>query len=225
MSLPKTLARGVRHPIARVLTLARHSASYPFDTPLTREIHRLERRSSEKPLRAIGDIPGLEPAPRHGLTGLAYQLVRHYKPRVVVQLGTRGGLATLAIASALRDNAEGGQLFAVDPENGPDAYGAHLASLGLGSIVTPLRMAPHGARDQVARPIDLLLIDAIRPSEAVEDDWESYGPIVRPGGMVLFDGVRSGIQVRHFWRAMTRNHENHTVRRSDYLGIIRTKQH
>ena len=37
MSLPKKLARGVRRPIARVLTLARHSASYPFDTPLTRD--------------------------------------------------------------------------------------------------------------------------------------------------------------------------------------------
>ena len=118
MSLPQKLARGVRRPIARVLTLARHSASYPFDTPMTREVHSIERRGSERALRAMKDLPGLEPPPRHGLPGLAYQVVRHYKPRVVVELGTLDGLEALAIGTALRDNGEGGKLYLVDGRDG-----------------------------------------------------------------------------------------------------------
>jgi predicted O-methyltransferase YrrM len=225
MSLPKKLAQGVRRPIGRVLALARHSASYPFDTPLTREIHRLERRWSEKPLRAMGDLPGLEPPPRHGLTGLAYQVVRHYKPRVVVQLGARDGLAALAIGAALRDTAEGGKLYLVDDSRGDDdqPWMGHRARLGLDAAIVPLRMGHDAARDQVARPIDLLVIDAGRSRQAVEGDWDDYAAIVRPGGMVLFPGVRSDPEVRRFWRSMTRNHENHSVRRHQGLGVIRTK--
>jgi predicted O-methyltransferase YrrM len=227
MSLPKKLARGVRRPIARVLTLARHSASYPFDTPLTREIHQVERRGSEKALRAMKDLPGMEDPPRHGLPGLAYQIVNHYKPRIVVELGLLDGLEALAIGTALRDIGEGGKLFVVDAGGKDDAHQAflkHQAGLGLDPVITPLRIGHDEARDQVTRPIDLLLIDARRSRDAVEADFESYSPIVRPGGMVLFLGVKSEPEVRPFWKKMTRNHENHTVRRYGGVGIIRIKQ-
>jgi predicted O-methyltransferase YrrM len=227
MSLPKKLARGVRRPIDRVLTLARHSASYPFDTPLTREIHAIERRGSEKALRPMKDLPGMDAPPRHGLPGLGYQLVNNYKPRVVVELGTLDGLEALAIGTALRDIGEGGKLFLVDGREGDDAHRAflgHRTGLGLEDVVAPLRMSHDEARDQVPRPIDLLLIDAGRSRDDVEADFESFGPIVRPGGMVLFLGVRRNPEVRPFWRKMTRNHENHTVRRFGGVGIIRIKQ-
>ena len=227
MSLPKKLARGVRRPIARVLTLARHSASYPFDTPLTREIHAIERRGSEKALRSMKDLPGMEEPPRHGLPGLAYQIVRHYKPRIVVELGMLDGLEALAIGSALRDIGEGGKLFLIDIEVKEEAHQAflkHRAGLGLDSAIDPLRVTPDEARGQVARPIDLLLIDARRDRDAVEADFESYSPIVRPGGLVLFLGVKSDPEVRPLWKKMTRNHENHTVRRYGGVGVIRIKQ-
>ncbi|WP_435009602.1 class I SAM-dependent methyltransferase [Tundrisphaera lichenicola] len=228
MSLPHKLARGVRRPIASVLTLARHSASYPFDTPMTREVHSIERRSSEKALRAMKDLPGLEGPPRHGLPGLAYQVVRHYNPHVVVELGILDGLEALAIGTALRDNNESGRLFLVDPRAGEEPHQSLLArrsELGLDDAIVPLGVGNNEAREQVARPVDLLLIDARRTAEAVEADFESYWPIVRPGGIVLFLGVTSSPEIRPFWRKMTRNHENHTVRRFGGVGFIRIKQH
>jgi predicted O-methyltransferase YrrM len=220
------VARGVGRPSTRVRSLARHSASYPFDTPLTREIHTIERRGSEKALRSMKDLPGMEEPPRHGLPGLAYQIVHHYKPRVVVELGTLDGLEALAIATALRDINEGGKLFVVPGANDAvhQSFQDAQASLGLEPVIATLRMSPDEARDKVTRPIDLLLIDAHRGLDAVEADFESYSPIVRPGGMVLFLGVRGEPEVRPFWKKMTRNHENHTVRRYGGVGIIRIKQ-
>ncbi len=172
----------------------------------------------------------MEDPPRHGLPGLAYQIVKHYKPHIVVELGMLDGLEALAIGTAIRDIGEGGKLFAVNSWEGGgkdvahQSFLRHQASLGLDSAIAPLGVGHDEARDQVTRPIDLLAIDARRSRDAVEADFESYSPIVRPGGLVLFLGVKSEPEVRPFWKKMTRNHENHTVRRYGGVGIIRIKQ-
>ena len=58
-----------------------------------------------------------------GLGTIAYEIISHFKPKKVVELGSFGGFSTCAMALALRDLGEGGQIYAVDTWIGDDHTG------------------------------------------------------------------------------------------------------
>jgi hypothetical protein len=240
MSLPRTLARSLlpaeaRRSLKRGLTPLYHSVTWPFKTPLSREVLRLERAVTDGPIRGLKDFDELRSSAWLGLEGLAYQIVRHYRPKVIVELGTHMGLSALAMGLALRDLGEGGKLFAVDSWEGDPQAGLYgdavyrtflqrCDQLKLGETIVPLKMYFDEARDKVATPIDLLHIDGLHTWDAVNHDWETFGPLVRPGGLVMFHDVNTVFDdVRRFWAGLSNTHESHTVPYSNGLGIIRTK--
>lgn len=58
------------------------------------------------------------------------------------------------------------------------------------------------------RPIDCLFIDGDHTCDGVRQDYEMYGPLVRPGGLIAFHDIApiadgqsnvDGIQVKRFW--------------------------
>jgi O-antigen biosynthesis protein len=231
--LPAGLRRSLRHHLTPIY----HTVTWPFKTPLSREILQLEGQGQRERLRELEDFKELELSAWQGLEGLAYHIVRHYRPKLIVELGTHMGLSALAMGLALRDLGEGGRLFAVDSwEGDPQAgfYGDSVyrtflgrsEQLDLGSIIVALRMYFDDARDRVATPIDLLHIDGLHTWEAVSHDFEVFGPLVRPGGLVMFHDVNSGYEgVQRFWAGISRRYESHMVPYSNGLGIIRTKGH
>ncbi len=240
MSLPRTLAKSLlpveaRRSIKRGLTPLYHTVTWPFKTPLSREILRLERVSSAQPLREMEDFQEMRSSAWLGLEGLAYQIVQHYRPKVIVELGTHMGLSALSMGLALRDLGEGGRLFAVDCwEGDPQAghYGETVyqtflrrrSQLKLDDTIVPLKMYFDEALDKVATPIDLLHIDGLHTWDAVKHDWETFGPLVRPGGLVMFHDVNSVFEdVCRFWAGLSNTLESHTVPYSSGLGIVRTK--
>jgi predicted O-methyltransferase YrrM len=96
------------------------------------------------------------------------------------------------------------------------------AHLGLDSVIVPLRMTFDEARYKVPDQIDLLHIDGLHTWEAVNHDFEMYGPLVRPGGLVLFHDVNADFEgMRRFWRMVSGRYVNHMVPYSSGLGIIR----
>jgi predicted O-methyltransferase YrrM len=205
----------------------------PGTTPLSREILKLEFSKSGKPLEKLKTFPELDKSAWQGLQPLAYQIVLRYRPKVIVELGTHMGLSALAMGLALKELGEGGQLFAVDCWEG-DPHAGHFDDevyqtflkrrneLGLESTIVPLKMFFDEARDKVATPIDLLHIDGLHTWEAVTHDWETFGPLVRPGGLVFFHDVNTFYpEVAKFWSEMRKAWECHTVPYSNGLGILR----
>ena len=239
MSMAQKLARsflppGVRRSLRHHLTPIYHTITWPFKTSLSREILQLEKRKEGEELRELRGFAEMRLSAWDGLEGLAYRMVRHFRPKVIVELGTHMGLCA-GDGPGLRDLGEGGRLIAVDSwEGDPQAghYGdavyqtflGRCEQLGLGSTIVTLRMYFDEARDRVATPIDLLHIDGLHTWEAVSHDFEVFGPLVRPGGLVMFHDVNSGYEgVRRFWAGLSRTYESHTVPYSHGLGIIRTR--
>lgn len=63
--------------------------------------------------------------------------------------------------------------------------------------------------------VDLLFIDGEHTYGVVKSDYENYGSLVRPGGLIIFHDTHSsatsprsaphGCQVKHFWRELIDN--------------------
>jgi predicted O-methyltransferase YrrM len=240
MSLWKSVGRSMlskasRRKVKSYLAMSAYLQRMPLKTPLSREIIRLECLKSDKPVEALRNFPELEMSAWLGLETLAYRMVQHYRPKVIVELGTHMGLSALAMGLALRNLGEGGQLFAIDSWEGDPQAGLYSDAvyqtflkrreeLQLESTIVPLKMYFDEARDKVATPIDLLHIDGLHTWEAVNHDFETFAPLVRPGGLIIFHDIYTHFEdLRRFWDGISRSFESHTVPYSNGLGIIRTK--
>jgi predicted O-methyltransferase YrrM len=205
----------------------------PFRVALHYEMLALESRKSDWNLIELKDFPELRKSSWCGLPSLAYEIVQDYKPKVVVELGTHMGLSALSMGIALRDLGEGGMLFAVDTWQGDEQAGfygddvyqqflARRSHLGLDRAIVPLRMTFDEARDQMPPSIDLLHIDGLHTRQAINHDFDTYRPLVRPGGLILFHDVRTGFpDMRAFWRRLSTKYEHYCVPYSHGLGVIR----
>ncbi|MGK5642496.1 O-methyltransferase [Streptomyces sp. URMC 126] len=117
-------------------------------------------------------------------------LTRIVRPRLVVEVGTFTGYATLAFALGL---PPGGKVITCDvsPEYTAvartawaEAGVADRVDLRLGPAAETLRrLPPHPA-------VDLVFLDADKPG--YPDYWETLVPLVRPGGLLLADNALWG---------------------------------
>jgi predicted O-methyltransferase YrrM len=199
----RSLPPAVQWAIRRTAYWSTELVLWPYRSELNHEFHRMEWRKRERNLRELPSFPEMENSAWKGLGSLAYETMRHYRPRVVVELGTHVGLSALAMGLALRDLNEGGKLFAVDTWQG-DEHSGHYSEdvyrmfldrrgrLGLDAVIVPMRMTFDEARDKVPDKIDLLHVDGLHTWEAVNHYFETYRPLVRPGGLVPFHDVNTG---------------------------------
>ena len=210
--------------------------SYPILPRLAHEILALERSKDPNSLGKLAEFPELKDSAWGGLGTLGYALVRRYKPKVIVELGSHMGFSALAMGLALRDLGEGGKLYAIDTWQGdPQAtfYGDEVyetflkrgSQLGLEAIITPLRMLFSEGVAHVTEPVDLLHIDGLHTYEAVSQDLADFGPKVRPGGIILFHDVDTWFpDMKAFWREISRKYESHLVPHTHGLGVIRVPE-
>lgn len=66
------------------------------------------------------------------------------------------------------------------------------------------------------RPVDMLFIDGDHTYDGVKADYEMYGPLVRPGGLIGFHDIRQHpgqpyIQVNRFWATLDGDLEEFVV--------------
>jgi predicted O-methyltransferase YrrM len=206
---------------------------WPLKSKLNHDVTRLEWRKSDRNLRKLLEFPEMERSTWRGLGSLAYELVRHYRPKTIVELGTYVGFSAFSMGLALRGFSEGGKLYAVDTWEGDDHmgnYGENIyrtflsrrADLELDSVIVPLRTTFDDARDKVPDQIDLLHIDGLHTWEAINHDFETFGPRVSPGGFIVFHDVNSEFEgVRRFWSIISQRYASYMVPYSFGLGIIR----
>ena len=119
---------------------------------------------------------------------------------VLVEIGSWKGRSTVCLAKGLRH----GQLFAIDPFDGsgePGSREIYAADQGRDSLHEDFLgvLDRFGVRDRVTvlkgrseefvsrfAAIDGLFIDGDHSIEGCARDFNSYGPLVRPGGFVAF---------------------------------------
>lgn len=229
MSLPP----GVQDIIYRTYYTKSQILLWPFKNKLNHEVTRLEWRKSDRNLGELLAFPEMANSSWRGLGSLGFEFVRHNRPRIIVELGSFVGFSAFAMGLALHGLREGGKLYALDTWQGDghtgtypeDVYRTFLnrrSHLGLESTIVPLRMTFDEARDKVPDQIDLLHIDGLHTWEAVNHDFDTYGPLVRPGGLVLFHDVNAGFEgLRRFWKMVSGRYVSHMVPYSCGLGIIR----
>ncbi len=147
-----------------------------------------------------------------------------------VELGAWKGLTTCYLAAARRARGRG-QVFAVDTFEGTrehntqyasignydgstlPAFKAFLSRAGLDAEVTPyVGYTTEMAKRHADRPVAFLLIDADHSYEGVKADFETWFPLVAPGGTVVFHdyamldgGVRDFVDAEVVGRADLRD--------------------
>lgn len=147
-------------------------------------------------------------------------LLAEEPPSRVLEIGTaRGG--TLFLFSRIA--APGATLVTVDLPGGPFGGGYPrsrsrlLKSFGRGGQrIHPIRGDSHrvATLDEVKRrvnDVDFLFIDGDHTYDGVRRDWEMYGPLVRPGGLVAFHDIVDGPAeavggVPQFWSELRATH-------------------
>jgi predicted O-methyltransferase YrrM len=170
------------------------------------------------------------------------EAVRELRPRRVVEIGTANG-GTLFLFT--RVAAEDARIVSVDLPSGAfggeanewkhplwEAFVTGRQSLRL------IRADSHAPgtlglvkKELEGEPIDFLMIDGDHTYEGVKQDFETYAPLVRPGGMIAFhdicpDSYGAGGEVHRFWSEVRegRNYVELRERTDDGFGIgyIRT---
>ena len=116
-------------------------------------------------------------------------LVRAVNARRLLELGTSNGYSTIWLADALRDN--GGTMLTVDLDASRSAMAAeNLQKAGLDETVE-LRVqdARAALTDSPDASWDMILLDAERSHYA--GYWPDLVRVLRPGGLLAVDNVRS----------------------------------
>jgi len=144
--------------------------------------------------------------------------VSELRPKVVVEIGTATG-GTLFLWTRLA--AADATVISVDLPEGKFGGGWPRWKGGLyramrrpGQRLELLRGDSHdaGMKGRVmrilgGRPIDFLFVDGDHSYEGVRRDYEDYGPLVRPGGLIAFHDVArhpagEGGDVWRFWEEL-----------------------
>lgn len=164
-----------------------------------------------------------------------YDLVAELQPQLLVELGTAQGMSYFTFCQSMRENDIEGLCYAVDTWEGDEHTGKYGGTfwddvqrhnrenyLGFSYL---LRMYFKEALDQFADDsIDLLHIDGFHTYEAVAEDFASWYPKVKPGGIILFHDVRArleGFGAWKFWDEISAVHQSFTFQHGFGLGVLR----
>ncbi len=166
------------------------------------------------------DLPSLRDLQprRYGLASwsdhvpFAFDIVAAQRPDLLVELGTHSGESFFAFCQAVREQGRSTQCYAVDTWQGDHQAGfygaevladvtAHRREMGYEGFSHLVRKTFDAAAVQFAPDsIDLLHLDGLHTYEAVRHDFETWLPLVRPGGIVLLHDVSERHEDFGVWR-------------------------
>lgn len=140
-----------------------------------------------------------------------YDLVTAVRPKLLVELGTQGGQSYFTFCQAMKDQGVDGLAYAVDTWEG-DAHTKNYDDETYQSVAKHNRATYHGFSyllrmlfsDALQHfsddTVDLLHIDGLHTYDAVAEDFRTWFPKVKPGGIVLFHDIRARILDFGAWR-------------------------
>lgn len=138
-----------------------------------------------------------------GLGWLYYGLVRIERPKRVVCIGSWRGFVPIVLASALRDNGEGGRLTFIDPSLVDDFWRDAqrtrdwFESFGLDNVEHHLSTTQDFVGSeafQALDPVGLLFVDGFHSEEQARFDHEAFVEKLSDQAVVLFhDSIRPAL--------------------------------
>ena len=142
---------------------------------------------------------------------LLYLLARSTRAERVVEFGTSFGVSTIYLAAAVRDNG-GGQVVGTElhPQKVEIAR-RNLMEAGLDDLVDVRAGDALQTLAGLSEPIDLLLLDGFPAMHL--DVLRLLEPLLRPGALVVADGVPGGDEV------LRRYHEHVRDAGHGYLSL------
>ncbi len=156
---------------------------------------------------ATGEVltPDGQPVPlRSGISvvnaNALYGAVRARRPQLVVEIGMAHGISSLAIATALHENGDGGRLISIDPFQHARYQGVGVANLsraGLSGCHTLLEQPDYLALPGLlaeGAQVDLGYIDGYHTFDYTLLDFFYLDRLLPVGGVVGFNDV--------LWRAV-----------------------
>lgn len=166
---------------------------------------------------------------------VAATLVYGIKPKVIVELGTHSGNSYFAFCQAVQESGLQAHCYAVDTWHGDAQAGIYddlvyqqvlkYNESNYSNFSKLLRMTFNEAAAQFPdESIDLLHIDGLHTYEAVAEDYATWSPKVRKGGVIVFHDVcvRSGdYGVWKLWNEIKeKNTHTLTLLHSFGLGVL-----
>jgi len=163
-----------------------------------------------------------------------YDIVEAVRPKITVELGTQGGLSFFTFCQSIKENNIDGVAYAIDTWEGEEHTGkydetvfegvqshARKEYMGFAYLLRMLfQEAIHHFENE---SIDLLHIDGLHTYEAVKEDFETWYPKVKPGGIILFHDVYARIMdfgAWKFWQELMEQHSTFEFRHGFGLGVL-----
>ncbi len=166
----------------------------------------------------------------------AYDIVEAIRPGLVVELGVYNGLSFFTFCQSMQENDIDGVAYAVDCWEGDDHTDAYDDSI-YKSVQEHSREYYRGTSYLLKMyfqealqhfeddSIDLLHIDGLHTYDAVKEDFETWYPKVKPGGIILFHDVMAKIKDFGAWKffeeLQARTEDNFRFDHGFGLGVIR----
>lgn len=156
---------------------------------------------------------------------ILFLLVRHFRPKVVVEFSPNKGWSTLHLAHALEINGAGHiYSFELDPANIAaaqqtlSAYGlAHRVTFHVGDV----RKTLPPVLPTLRRPIDFLFVDSHHGHDFARWWLDGILPAVRPGALVHVHDVEYSHQFG--WGALTQTHQGKGIYGPPVRKFIRVR--
>ncbi|PVE21373.1 hypothetical protein DC522_26885 [Microvirga sp. KLBC 81] len=179
---------------------------------------------------AIMDVPSAW----YGHVPFAHWLVRHIKPRVLVELGTHAGVSYSAFCSTVARDALASRCFAVDSWEGDEQAGFYPEEIYRSlkefndshyrGFSTLLRSTFDEAVNRFEDgTVDLLHIDGFHSYEAVSHDFETWKRKLSDRAVVLFHDTneyKEGFGVWRFWGELKSQYPSFEFLHSHGLGVL-----
>ena len=155
------------------------------------------------------------------------QLYHYLPPKIerVLEIGVSQGGWLFMLASAIRPPAH---ICGVDPVRTPQFDIVEQELRKLGHEVLLIQTSSEQALTRVRRwlgseKLDVLHLDGRHTFEGVSQDWDSYRPLVRSGGVVVIHDVApedsANLGAEHFFRGLQRTHDTHLCRQKWQRGL------
>jgi len=163
-----------------------------------------------------------------------YDIVAAVQPKLLVELGTHNGLSYFTFCQSVLEHTLDTVCYAVDTWEGDkhtDAYDESIFTdverhnrIHYWGFSYLLRMRFNEALSHFDdNSIDLLHIDGLHTYDAVKNDFETWLPKVRPGGVILFHDVmakREDFGVWKFWHELQQQHNTFHFNHGFGLGVL-----
>jgi len=165
----------------------------------------------------------------------AYDLIRNFRPKLIVDLGTQKGTSLFSFCQAIKDARYDARLYAIDTWR-DDKYDRfyndnvfkevnEIKDKYYGSCnIKLLRETFNEALDKFERDsIDLLHIDGLYTYEAVQHIFEMWFTKVKKEGVILLHDIfinKDGFSVYRFWEELKCRYKTIEFHQSYGLGVL-----